>query len=289
MLFSKMNWILLLRIVFSSINSSIICSFNKTTMIMKIMFYEQFFMTNSRIESLFNLINLFSKSETIWEFFVTFTMFESIITSNLIASKSTSCWKSFDSIEIMSEHSNKSNELKIIMNFCLESSKNANMKSMTLQTSMTRRFILSNRLLNQIVTSNTSFSMIDTLDFLHLMINMRCIQHYQRNSFMRILSFVFSSSTIIISILHFFNFHHLLLLSRFVHLNLRQSINQFVLRISMLVSLFYLHLFRISMLVLHHHLWSLHQSFEIRRQSMKIIMNRHNLDSYKIFSRNCRN
>jgi hypothetical protein len=78
-------------------------------------------------------------------------------------------------------------------------------------------------------------------------------------------------------------------LSRFVYLNLRQSISQFVLRINMLVSSFYLHLFRISMLVLHHHLWFLHQSFEIRRQSMKIIMNRHNLDSYKISSRNCRN
>ncbi len=284
-----MNWILLLRIVFSSINSSIICSFNETIMIMKIMFYERFFMTNSRIESLFNLISLFSKSETIWESSATFTMFESIITSNLIAQKSTSCWRSFDSTEIMCEHSNKLNELRIIMNLCLESLKNANMKSMTLQISMTRRFILSNRLLNQIVTSNTSFSMIDTLDSLHLMINMKCIQHYQRNSFMRILSFVLSLNTAIILIFHSFNFHHLLLLSRFVYLNLRQSISQFVLRINMLVSSFYLHLFRISMLVLHHHLWFLHQSFEIRRQSMKIIMNRHNLDSYKISSRNCRN
>ncbi len=140
------------------------------------------------------------------------------------------------------------------MNLCLESSKNANMRSMTLQISMTRRLILSNRLLNQIVTSDTSFSMIDTLNFLHLMINMKCIQHYQRNLFMRILSFVFNSSTAIILIFHFLNSHHLLLLSRFVHLNQRQSINQFVLKISMLVSLFYLHLSRISMLVLHHHL-----------------------------------
>jgi hypothetical protein len=216
-------------------------------------------------------------------------MFESIIISNLIASKSASCWRSFDSIEIISEHSNKSNELKIIMNFCLESSKNVNMRSMILQISTTRRFILSNRLLNQIATSDTSSSMIDTSDSLHLMISMKCIQHYQCNSFMRILSFVLSSSTIIILILHFLSFHHLLLLSRFVHLNLRQSINQFVLRISMLVSFFYLHLFQINMLVLHHHLWSLHQSFEIRRQSMKTTMNRHNLDSYRISSRNCRN
>jgi hypothetical protein len=141
-------------------------------MIMKIMFYERFFMTNSRIESLFNLINLLSKSETICESFITFTMFESIITSNLIAQKSASCWRSFDSIEIMSEHLNKSNELKIIMKFFFESSKNENMKSMTSQISTTRRFIFSNRLLNQIVTSDTLFSMIDTSDSLHLMINM---------------------------------------------------------------------------------------------------------------------
>jgi hypothetical protein len=43
-------------------------------MIIKIMFYEQFFMTNSRIESLLNLINLLSKSKTIWEFFTTFSL-----------------------------------------------------------------------------------------------------------------------------------------------------------------------------------------------------------------------
>ncbi len=140
------------------------------------------------------------------------------------------------------------------MKLCLESSKNENMKSMTLQTLMTRRFILSNRLLNQIATSNTSSSMIDTLDFLHLMISMRCIQHYQCNSLMHIRSFVLSSSTTIILILHFFSSHRLLLLLRFVHLNLRQSINQLVLKISMLVSSSYLHLSRISMLALHHHL-----------------------------------
>jgi hypothetical protein len=239
MLSSKMNWILLLRIVFSSINSSIICSFNETTMIMKIMFYERFFMTNSRIESLFNLISLLSKSETIWEFSATFTMFESIITSNLIVQKSTSCWRSFDSIEIMSKHSNKLNELRIIMKFCLESSKNENMKSMTSQISTTRRFILSNRRLNQIVTSNTSFSMIDTSDFLHLMIKMICISCCRRNfdSRMRILRFVINSSIAIILILHFFSFHHLIL-SRFVHLSLQQSINHFVLKINMRVLFF---------------------------------------------------
>jgi hypothetical protein len=125
---------------------------------------------------------------------------------------------------------------------------------MTFQISMTRRLILSNRLLNQIATSDTSFSMIDTSDFLHLMISMKCIQHYQCNFFMRILSFVSSFSTVIILILYLLNSHHLLLLSRFVHLNLRQSISQFVLRINMLVSSFYLHLFRINMFVLHHHL-----------------------------------
>jgi hypothetical protein len=250
-----MNWILLLSIVFSSINLSIICSFNETTMIMKIMSYERFFMTNSRIESLLNLISLLSKSETIWESSATLTMFESIIISNLIAQKSASCWKSFDSIEIMSEHSNKSNELKIIMKLCLESSKNENMRSMTSQISTTRRFILSNRLLNQIVTSDTLFSMIDTSDFLHLMISMTCISCYQRSfdSRMRILRFVINSSTIIILIFHSLNSHYLIL-SRFVHLSLQQSVNHFVLKINMRVSFFYQHLFRINMLVLHRHL-----------------------------------
>jgi hypothetical protein len=255
MFFSKINWILLLRIVFSSINSSIICSLNETIMIMKIMFYERFFMTNSKIESLFNLINLFSKFETIWEFSAILKMFKLIITSNMIAQKSASCWRSFDSTEIMSEHSNKLNELRIIMKFCLESSKNENMKSMTFQISTTRWFILSNRLLNQIATSNTSFSMIDTSDSLHLMINMTCISCCRRNldSRMRILRFVINSSIIIILIFHSFNSHHLIL-SRFVHLNLQQLINHFVLKINMRVSFFYLHLFRINMLVLHYHL-----------------------------------
>jgi hypothetical protein len=255
MLSSKMNWILLLRIVFLSISSSIICSFNETTMIMRIMFYERFFMTNSRIESLFNLINLLSKSEAIWESSATLTKFESIITSNLIAQKSTSCWRSFDSTEIMSEHLNKSNKLKITMKFCLESSKNKNMRSMTSQISTTRRLILSNRLLNQIATSDTSSSMIDTSDFLHLMISMTCISCCRRSldSRMRILRFVINSSIAIILILHSFSSHHLILL-RFVHLSLQQSINHFVLKINMRVSLLYLHLSRINMLVLHHHL-----------------------------------
>jgi hypothetical protein len=140
------------------------------------------------------------------------------------------------------------------MTLYLESSKNENMKSTTSQISTTRRLIFSDLLLNQIATSDTSFSMIDTSDFLHLMISMRCIQHYQCNLLMRILSFVFSSSTVIILIFHSLSSHHLLLLSRFVHLNLRQSINQFVLKINMLVSFSYLHLSRINMLVLHHHL-----------------------------------
>ncbi len=130
--------------------------------------------------------------------------------------------------------------------------------------------------------------MINTSDFLHLMINMTCISYCRRNLDlrMRILRFVINSSIVIILILHSFNSHHLILF-RFVHLNLQQSVNHFVLRINMRVSLFYLHLSRINMLVLHRHLWFLLRSFKI--QSMRIIMNRHNLDSYKTSSRNCRN
>jgi hypothetical protein len=173
------------------------------------------------------------------------------------------------------------------MKFFLESSKNENMSWLTSRISTTRRFILMNQISNSVATTKKSFSMTITLNSLHQMINMKCIQHYQCNVFMHISRFVFNSNIIIILILHSLNSHHLSQLSRFVFLNL--SINQFVLRISMLVSLFYLHLFRINMLVLHHHLWSLHQSFEIQHQSMKIIMIRHNLDLYKIFSKNCRN
>ncbi len=141
------------------------------------------------------------------------------------------------------------------MKFCFESSKNENMRSMTFQISTTRRLIFSNRLLNQIVTSDTSFSMIDTSDSLHLMISMTCISCCRRNlDFrMRILRFVINSNIIIILIFHFCNLHHLILF-RFVHLNLQQSINHFVLKINMHVSFFYLHLSRINMLVLHRHL-----------------------------------
>jgi hypothetical protein len=134
---SKMNWILLLRIVFSSISSSIICLFNETTTIMKIMLYNSSFMTNSKIESQLTLINWISKSETIWETSATLTMFESIITSNLIVSKSASCWTSFDSIEMMSEQRIRSNELRSNTKFCLESSNNENMNSTTFLISTT--------------------------------------------------------------------------------------------------------------------------------------------------------
>jgi hypothetical protein len=88
----KRNWILLLRIVFSSTNSSIICSFNEKTTIMKIMFCNQSFITNSKTESQLILINWISKFEKISEIFVTFTTLKSIIISYLIVSKSTSCW-----------------------------------------------------------------------------------------------------------------------------------------------------------------------------------------------------
>jgi hypothetical protein len=173
------------------------------------------------------------------------------------------------------------------MKFSFESSKNENMSWLTFRISTTWRFILVNQISNSVATTETSLSMTITLDSLHQMISMKCIQHYQCNSLMHISRFVFNSSIIITLISHFFNSHHLSQLSQFVSLNL--SVNQHVLRISMLVSFSYLHLFRISMLVLHHHLWFMHQSFEIRRQSMKITMNRHNLDSYKISAKNCRN
>jgi hypothetical protein len=208
----------------------------------------------------------------------------------LIVSKSSQCWMSFDStIETIFEHWIKSNALKNAMKFFLESSKNENMNWLTFRISTTWRFILVNQISNSVATTKTSFSTTITLDSLHQMINMKCIQHYQCNSLMHIFRFVLNSNIAIILILHSLSSHHLSQLSRFVLLNL--SINQFVLRISMLVSFsyLYLHLFRISMLVLHHHLWFMHQSFEIRRQSMKIIMNRHNLDSYQISARNCRN
>jgi hypothetical protein len=52
------------------------------------------------------------------------------------------------SSEIMSEHSIRSNELKIDSRSCLESSKNESMNSTTLLISTTWRFILVNRILN---------------------------------------------------------------------------------------------------------------------------------------------
>jgi hypothetical protein len=206
----------------------------------------------------------------------------------LIVSKSSQCWMSFDStIETISEHWIKSNELRNAMKFSFESSKSENMNWLTFRISTTWRFILVNQISNSVATTETSLSMTITLDSLHQMISMRCIQHYQCNLFMHISRFVLNSNIIIILILHSLNLHHLSQLSRFVFLNL--SINQLVLTISMLFSLSYLHLFRIRMLVLHHHLWFMHQFFEIRRQSMRISMNRHNLDSYRISARNFRN
>jgi hypothetical protein len=131
------RWILLLRIVLLSICSSIICSFNETTTIMKIMFCNQSFITNSKIEWQFILINWISKSETVWETSATFTTFELIIISNLIASKSASCWISFDSTEMINEQRIRLNELKNDTKLCLESSKNENMNSTTFLISTT--------------------------------------------------------------------------------------------------------------------------------------------------------
>jgi hypothetical protein len=222
--FSKMNWILSLQIVLSLINSSIICSFNETTTIMKIMFCDQSFMTNSKIESQFTLINWILKFETISKTFVTFTTFESIITSNLIASKSISCWILFESIEMMNEQWITSNELKNDTKFYLESSKNENMNSTTYLISMTWRLIFMNRILNQIATSNTLFSMIDIRNLLYSMINITCIRRYSFNLFMRILSFVHMSIIIILNLNHQ---RQSLSLFQFVHINLHQSIKHF--------------------------------------------------------------
>jgi hypothetical protein len=286
----KMNWILLLRIVFSSINSSIIYSFNETTTIMKIMFCDWSFMTSSKIESQLILINWISKSETIWKTSVTLTMFESTIISNLIASKSALCWTSFDSIEMMNEQRIKSNKLKNDTKLCLESSNNENMNSTTLLISMTSRLILMNRFSNQVATSETLFSTIDIQDLLHSMISMTCIQYYSFNLFMRILSFVLNMSIVII--LNLNHQHQLFSLSRFVHLNLHQSVKylrHLALRINTHVRFLYLSIsFRISMHAYHHHLrfLSLHRHLEIWHH-----MSRHRsyLESQRISSRNCRN
>jgi hypothetical protein len=239
-------------------------------------------MTNSKIESQLILIKWISKSETIWKTFVTFTMFKSIIISNLIASKSTSCWISFDSIKIMFEHSIKSNELKIDSKSCLDSFKSESTNSTTLRISTTRRFIFMNRILNQIATLNTLFSMIDIQDLLHSMISMTCIRCYLFNSFMRILSFV-NMSIIIMNLSH----QHQLLLSWFVHLNLHQSVKcfrHFALKINTHVWSFYLTIsFRINMHTHHRHL---NRHFEIWHH-----MSRHRsyLESQRVSSRNCRN
>jgi hypothetical protein len=217
-------------------------------------------------------------------------MFESTIISNLIESKSASCWTSSDSNEIMNEQRIKSNKLKSDTKFCLESSNNENMNSTTFLISTTWRFIFMNRFQNQIATSNTLLSMIDIQDLLHLMINTTCIRHYSFNSFMRTLTFVFSLSIIIN--LNLNHQHQSLSLSRFVHLNLHQSIKHFkhfVLRINTHARLFYLSISsRISMHAHHRYLKfsSLHRHFEIWHH-----MSRHwsYLESQKVFSRNCRN
>jgi hypothetical protein len=285
----KMNKILSLRIVFSSINSSIIYLFNETSTIMKIMFYDRSFMTNSKIESQFILINWMSKSETIWETSATFTMFESIITSNLIASRSASCWTSFDSTEMMNEQWIKSNELKIDFKLCFSSSKNENMNSTTFLISTTWRLIFMNRILNQVATSNTLLSMIDIQNLLHLMINTTCIRCYSFNSFMHILSFVSMSIFIIMNLSHQ---HQLFSLSRFAHLNRHQLINHFrhlVLKISTHVRFFYLTIsFRINMRVHLRHLRfsSLHRHFRIWHHMFRRVSY---LKPQRIFSKNCRN
>jgi hypothetical protein len=249
-------------------------------------------MTNSKIESQFTLINWISKFETIWETFVTFTTFESIITSNSIALKSASCWTSFMSNEIISEHSIKSNELRIDSRSCLDSLESENMNSTIFRISTMWRFIFMNRILNQVATSETLFSMIDTQDLLHLMISMMCIQCYQFNFLMRILSFVSMSMSIILNRSHQ---HQLFLLSRFVHLNLHQSIKHlrhFALRISTHVRSLYLWISsRISMHAHHRHLRfsSLHRHLEIWHHMHHTSRHRSCLASQRTSSRNCRN
>jgi hypothetical protein len=141
-----------------------------------------------------------------------------------------------------------------------------------------------NRILNQVSTSNTLFSMIDTQDLLHSMISMTCIQCYSFNSFMRILSFV-NMNIIIMNLNH----QHQLSLFRFVHSNLHQSVSHlkhFALRISMHARSLCLSIsFRISMHAHHRHFRS-SRHFEIWHH-----MSRHRscLESQLISSRNCRN
>jgi hypothetical protein len=141
-----------------------------------------------------------------------------------------------------------------------------------------------NRILNQVATSETLLSMIDTQDLLHLMISMTCIQCYQFNSLMRILSFVSMSMSIILNRSHQ---HQLSSLFRFAHLNLHQSVKR--LRINRYVRFLYLSIsFRISMHAHRHHLIfsSLHRHLEIWHHTFR---HRSCLESQRISSRNCRN
>jgi hypothetical protein len=107
---------------------------------------------------------------------------------------------------------------------------------------------------------------------------------------MRILFFVLSMSIFIL--LNLSHQRQLFSLSRFVHLNLHQSVKHlrhFALKISTQVRSSYLTiLFRISMHTHHHHLKSssLHRHFEIWHH-----MSRHRsyFESQRLSSRNCRN
>jgi hypothetical protein len=147
-----------------------------------------------------------------------FTTFESIITSNSIASKSISCWTSFMLNEIMTEHSIKSNELKIDSRFCLDSFESENTNSTTSRTSTTQRFM---RTLNQVAISGSTLSMLSMSDTLHQMIRITSIQRCSYSLRMSTLSFVLSRSIVIILILS--HFDRLSLSFLFVHQN--QSIS----------------------------------------------------------------
>jgi hypothetical protein len=134
--------------------------------------------------------------------------------------------------------------------------------------------------------------MIDIQDLLHSMISTTCIRCYRVNFLMRILSFVLSSSIAII--LNLSHQHQLLSLSRFVHMNLHQSVKHMhlrhlALRISTHVRFFFLTISsRISMHAHHHHLKSssLHRHFEI---SHRMSQHRSCFESQRVSSRNCRN
>jgi hypothetical protein len=131
--------------------------------------------------------------------------------------------------------------------------------------------------------------MIDIQDLLHSMINMTCIQCYSFNSFTRIMSFVNMSIIIILNLSHQ---HQLFSLSRFVHLNLHQSVNHFrhfASRINTHARFLYLSISsRISMHAHHRHL-----RFSFLHRHLKIwhhmLRHRSYFESQKVFSRNCRN